>query len=280
MKKISLILFLFTLAFSSFSQEEPYKKFTIPGTQKIAFNTYYDATEVTNFHWLEYLYWMKNVYGEESEEYKAAIPNLSENLWRNKTDYLSQETYFKSPGFRDCPVLGVTQEQALNYAKWRSDRVFEIFLIQKKVIPANSKQTPENAFTIQRYFSGNYMGITPDERYQYYPEYRLQTYEEQDLATAYMDSLVAQKKWVKKYNKACDCMDKMQRKTFPSPKHSTLAGQVVYSSKCVKFGKRTPFIYNLVVKYTVTENKNTFVPVDEEDNIGFRCVAHWMKWGN
>lgn len=81
------------------------------GTQKVknVDNLYIDCSEVTNIGWMEYLYFIKNEYGENSPQYKAALPDTT------LTGYS-----FKHPSYRNYPVVGITYEQALDYAQWRT----------------------------------------------------------------------------------------------------------------------------------------------------------------
>ena len=47
---------------------------------------YMDETEVTNFHYLEYLYWVNRVFGADYPEvYKKALPDTL--VWRSKLAY-------------------------------------------------------------------------------------------------------------------------------------------------------------------------------------------------
>jgi gliding motility-associated lipoprotein GldJ len=47
---------------------------------------YMDRTEVTNFHWLEYMYWMKRVYNKSYPHvYKKCLPDTL--AWRDPLSY-------------------------------------------------------------------------------------------------------------------------------------------------------------------------------------------------
>jgi gliding motility-associated lipoprotein GldJ len=87
---------------------------------------YMDRTEVTNFHWLEYVYWMKRVYYKTYPHiYKKALPDTL--CWRDPLSYREKfvEYYFRYPAYRDYPVVGVSWIQANDFCKWRTDRVNE-----------------------------------------------------------------------------------------------------------------------------------------------------------
>ena len=79
---------------------------------------YMDETEVANIHWLEYEYYIK----QDSDEYywKNNLPDSS--VWSKylafNDPYISN--YYRYPGFRYFPVVGVNWRQAVNYCKWRT----------------------------------------------------------------------------------------------------------------------------------------------------------------
>ena len=85
-----------------------------------------DETEVTNLMYIEYLDWLERVYKEKYPQvYTAAIPDTM--VWRSPLGFNEDmvNNYLRHPAFRDYPVVGVTWQQATNYAKWRTDRVNE-----------------------------------------------------------------------------------------------------------------------------------------------------------
>lgn len=82
-------------------------------------NVFIDKTEISNIHWLEYLWYLKS---DSSEAvYKAALPDTS--VWLTYQDTAKFEHYFRYPSYRDFPVVGVTNQQAAKYCEWRSDAV-------------------------------------------------------------------------------------------------------------------------------------------------------------
>jgi len=98
------------------------------GTVKIDNDLYMDETEITNFSWQEYLSWQANKYGKSSNEYKNALPDTL--VWRNKESFNEPyaQYYFSHPAYQQYPVVGVSYEQAVEYCKWRTDRVKELFI--------------------------------------------------------------------------------------------------------------------------------------------------------
>ena len=101
-------------------------------TQQYVRSFFIDETEVTNEMYGEYLYWMKTVFAENfSEIYKAALPDTL--VWRNPLGFNEDmvNNYLRHPAFQGHPVVGVTWKQAVNFAKWRTDRVNEQLLVSK-----------------------------------------------------------------------------------------------------------------------------------------------------
>lgn len=96
---------------------------------------YMDRTEVTNFHWLEYVYWMKRVYYKSYPHiYKKSLPDTL--VWRDPLSYREKfvDYYFRYPAYRDYPVVGVSWIQANDFCKWRTDRVNEYILVEQGVL--------------------------------------------------------------------------------------------------------------------------------------------------
>jgi gliding motility-associated lipoprotein GldJ len=92
---------------------------------------YMDETEVTNLMYIEYLDWLKRVFVDQSEIYFSALPDTL--VWRNQLGYYDDmvNNYLRHPAFRTHPVVGVSWQQASNFAKWRTNRVNELILEDK-----------------------------------------------------------------------------------------------------------------------------------------------------
>lgn len=159
------------------------------GVIRIDQNYFCDETEVSNISYVEYLYWIKNVFGKKSNEYLEAFPDTS--VWSaiDKCMFVNDIYYLRHPAYRVYPVVGVTKLQAENFSKWRSDRVFEFILISAKVIPYTINQTSSNYFSIDRYFEGRYSNYVPDTNYYYVPYYRLPSVQEYLRNRRYADSI-------------------------------------------------------------------------------------------
>ena len=169
-----VIAFLLLSVTKKFSEITIQKMSNPPGTLKVAENLYLDKTDICNVHYREFLYWMKNVYGINSTEYKAVLPDTTK--WSSLKDtYASlDKSYLRQPSYNFFPVIGVSNKQALQYSKWRSDRVMEMTLIEHRIIKAKSSPIPKDSvFTIEKYFNGQYYNIKPSPNLLFYPDYRL-----------------------------------------------------------------------------------------------------------
>ena len=117
---------------------------------------YMDQTEVTNFHWLEYLYWIGRAYKSYPMVYKNALPDTL--CWRSPLGFNEKyvEYYLRHPAYRDYPVVGVSWLQANDYCKWRTDRVNEYILIREGVLKFNTESENDAIFDTEAYLAGQY----------------------------------------------------------------------------------------------------------------------------
>jgi gliding motility-associated lipoprotein GldJ len=159
---------------------------------------YMDETEISNLEYREYLFWLQRVYGETYPEVpRRALPDTL--VWREELSYNEPlvETYFRHPAFMDYPVVGVNWNQAVEYCKWRTDRVNEAILIKKGILNVNPDQKDADNFVTDAYLVGQYEGSVrknlPDVRTGgerrvrledgiVLPEYRLPTEAEWEFA--------------------------------------------------------------------------------------------------
>lgn len=95
---------------------------------------YMDETEVSNVDWREYLYWIQRNFPNDREYYYNALPDTL--VWRRPLSYNEPyvENYLRHPAYQDYPVVGVSWEQAREYAEWRTDRVNEQILREKGIL--------------------------------------------------------------------------------------------------------------------------------------------------
>ncbi len=121
---------------------------------------YMDQTEVANVDYLEYLYWLRRVFGEDYPGvYLKALPDTL--VWREKLAYNEPlvENYLRHPAYHFYPVVGVTWEQANEYCLWRTDRVNEMLLIKEGILDYDPDQKNENNFNTEAYLAGQYEGL-------------------------------------------------------------------------------------------------------------------------
>lgn len=75
--------------------------------------------EVTNFHYLEYLYALKNA--NQTEAYNAALPDTTKWNMKQGFNQAFVNYYFRHPAYRDYPVVNLTRQQAEKYCEWLSE---------------------------------------------------------------------------------------------------------------------------------------------------------------
>jgi len=264
-----------------------------PGGVKITDNSYCDISEVTNINYLEYMFWTGRVYGTNSKEYMAILPDTM--VWRdsavlNKTlciKYPLTLYYLRGVIFENNPVVGITQKQAIAFSKWRSDRVMEFVLVTNKEIIWDSAPKRETFFTIEKYYSGQYKNIKPKARFSYYPDFRIPTVDEWKRAVKYNDSIIATKpkKTPELWLDIAPC------------RADTLFCQVTESPAGALTPKKGSPIYNLkdnVSEWTsdsgicvgggwfdkkeIVLKQDTFHRTKPNAWTGFRNVCQWKKW--
>ena len=116
-------------------------------TQQYVRSFFLDETEVTNIMYLEYIDWLKKMYGNDDELKKIYLAALPDTLvWRNPLGFNEDmvNNYLRHPAFQNHPVVGVSWHQANNFAKWRTHRVNERILAEKGYINKDSITNPSS----------------------------------------------------------------------------------------------------------------------------------------
>ncbi len=112
---------------------------------------YMDETEVTNLMYMEYLDWLKRVYPPDQENYKSIYEGACPDtlVWRNRLGYNETMTnnYLRHPAYANYPVVGVNWIQAVEFSRWRTDRVNEKTLEDEKFLKKGAKLEAEAGST-------------------------------------------------------------------------------------------------------------------------------------
>ncbi len=113
-------------------QDDPMHDWNNTPNQQHIQSFYMDETEVTNMMYMEYLDWLKNVFPPSEENYKniysGAVPDTL--VWRNRLGFNETmvNNYLRHPAYANYPVVGVSWIQAVEFSKWRTNRVNELIL--------------------------------------------------------------------------------------------------------------------------------------------------------
>ena len=129
MKKIVFATIAFATLCLSFTKE---KTFIPPGTVQINDTLFADETEITNIAWQEYEKWQVSIYGMNSTEHLATLPDTL--VWRDKNSYDEPyvQYYYRHPAYKNYPVVGISYVQALAYCKWRTNRAKAFMTLGKR----------------------------------------------------------------------------------------------------------------------------------------------------
>ena len=262
---------------------------------KISSNFFADYTEITNLNWIEYIFWTERVFGENSQEHLATIPD--KNVWINEYPCLIDfsEYYYGHPSYRNYPAVGISQKQAIEHCKWRSDRIFEILLIKEGVLEHNPNQNSENYFSIDNYYNGKYNNTPPDLKYNIYPHYKLPSEKEWiEVKDYFLSNKGKIKKCKQKY-----CSLHLKTTALPEMYNinpclkDSLVDEPTKSVQCFRNKKIGYYMYGNVSEWLSTENqyiggswrdtsKTNFDTVLKSeyptDYIGFRAVFNWKKY--
>ncbi|KAB8154032.1 gliding motility lipoprotein GldJ [Kordia sp. TARA_039_SRF] len=143
------------------TQDDPMHDWNNTPNQQHVQSFYMDETEVTNLMYTEYLYWTKTVFPPENENYRniyrGALPDTL--VWRDRLGFNETMTtnYLRHPGYAEYPVVGVNWIQAVQFCKWRTDRVNEAVLEREGYIAEGAKSvdslSPDATFSTEAYLT-------------------------------------------------------------------------------------------------------------------------------
>jgi gliding motility-associated lipoprotein GldJ len=97
-----------------------------------------DETEIANIHWQEYMFYL----GKDSSQAALDAARPDSTVWVGKLAFNDPyvEYYFRYPGFRYFPVVGISWVQANKYAEWRTAAVnAALFAESGETLPAGGK---------------------------------------------------------------------------------------------------------------------------------------------
>lgn len=124
-----LVLCVAVISFSSFYTGH---SFSPPGTVRITDTFYADQTEVSNWSWHEFEWHTARTYGQHSPEHLQTLPDST--MWPSVPglSWQPKRSYYRDPRYKNYPVVGISHEQAVAFAKWRTARVQEQFFAKYK----------------------------------------------------------------------------------------------------------------------------------------------------
>jgi hypothetical protein len=300
-----LFILLALIVFSSFVLKSTTSKTESnlpdpPNCIKINDSFYADKSKINNLNWLEYIYWTERVFGKNSDEYIAVLPDTT--VWLNISEctHILAVEYLRSPKYREYPVVGISQQQAIAFARWRTDRVLESRLIKNKIINHSTEQNRENYFSAERYFSGELEYVKTVDKNMPYAVYSLPTNEERTAMLEYYDAIN------KKCMENCKAKDSANCKENCPPIHCNVSacnddGEFQLPVKTVNADcvpKKVKILYQLkgnVREWSAESNiayggswideratilENDFFDTNEANAYtGFRNTCQYKKWG-
>ena len=147
-----------------------------------------DRMEISNIDWKEYLFYTKTVFGEESKEYMDAYLDTSGYIMNVDSSgryesKLPKFAYYLAFEYDEYPVVGISLDQAKKFSQWRSNRVFEMYLIESGLRKLASKPNKKNHFTIEKYLKSK-DAIKNIAKVTHYPQYFIPNVKDWDVVKA------------------------------------------------------------------------------------------------
>ena len=152
-------------------QDDPMHDWNNTPNQQHVQSFYMDETEVTNLMYMEYLDWLKHVFTPTDDKYKNIYQGASPDtlVWRNRLGYDETMTnnYLRHPAYAEYPVVGVNWIQAVEFSKWRTDRVNESILEKESYLKKDAKlidSKAESTFSTDTYLEAPSKTFGGDEK--------------------------------------------------------------------------------------------------------------------
>ena len=277
-----LFLPLMAIVLLSFSATKKPRGYKAPGVVQIDDHLYMDESEITNFNWKEYVFWVKKIYGENSPEYKAVLPDFT--VWKTESEtYKEYEQYYYSHiAYSHHAVVGLSYQQMTNYCVWRSDRVFEYMLIGEDIIEFDTSQTATHHFSIENYLNGKYGNYKTGDVLPPVPHYYLPSEEEWQRAEVYSQAIYAKltkrqlkhspsayysKSYVSDPIRVVEPIKKYKVKGALYNMHHNVSEQLADSTKVA--GE------NWKGTVSLNEGETTATNIKPSATVGFRCAFRW-----
>ena len=249
-------------------------------TLKLSPNLGVDKSEITHFYWEEFLNYQKQYYGENSPEYRDNLPDTT-LVKKGECEHYNSESY-KHPAYRNMPMIGVTQQQALNYTTWRTNRIFEWYLESNEYI-TRIVNAPKSDFTVEKYYQNSLTDykINTFEKYPYVPVFSLPSSEDyqriKQLAIA-NNKLNTKSKSVKmtfEIDSIALC-NLNEINSFIDPKYKN----VVYylESGIAEWTSDSNKVINGSIEVNENHKKGVVTDANQLKYIGFRNMVKWKRW--
>lgn len=279
-----------------------FKKITIenymikgaPNMIQINDTLFCDKTEMSNIDWLLYEFRIKKEYGIAFSELASLLPDTS--VWdRFDISENLKEHYYRYPGYRMYPVVGINLNQARKYAEWRTDIVFSSMMSEIGKLPKrNNNRNLPNTTDIEPYVTvKDYFESHPEDNGKiFYFEYRIPT--EKEWMSILQSNEIKNIKHKRVNKKLCKEEDPVKLRVVSGKDTTTLLMTNHVISGC----PNSLGIYNLNsnVAELIQEEGYTMGGCWIDENsakgeiskgvitkpnayTGFRCVGSWKKWG-
>lgn len=297
--KYFLFLTVFLLFIGCRSQKkwtsENYMSKGAPNMVQVNDSLFCDKTEIANIDWLFYEYCIRKDFGTFSSELLSVLPDTM--LWNrfDQTEIL-QDQYYRYPGFRMYPVVGLSLSQARNYAEWRTDMVFSSMMSNIGRLPErnnNNRKSPKTTenepyVTVKEYFESHPEDIGKIS----YFEYRIPT--EKDWICILQNLEIAKLKEKRIKKRLCKEEEPLSISVISINDTTALSMNNHIHNGC----PNALGIYNLNSNVAELINDDRYTMgscwIDEKPMeairskavinhpnayTGFRCVGYWKKWG-
>jgi formylglycine-generating enzyme required for sulfatase activity len=249
-------------------------------TTKIAPNLGVDKTEITHFYWLEFLEYQKDYYGENSREYRDNLPD-STLVKKGDCEHYNSEQY-KHPAYRNMPMIGITQKQALKYTEWRTNRVFENYLESNAYI-TRIDNAPKSDFTVEKYYQNGLTDYTINtvEKFPYIPNFAIPSIEDYQqikvLAIGNNNEKTKTKSLKMTFEIDSIALCNLNEiNTFIDPK---LKNIVYYlESGIAEWTSESDKVINGSIEQNELHKKGAVTDANQLKYIGFRNKVEWKKW--